>query len=365
MMTISVLKERKVNEKRVIITPREVEGIVALGHSVLVENNCGIECLFSNGDYEKAGAKIVNQYDAWTLSDLILKFKSPLQDEYKFFSQKTTLAALFHAEGDYNLLKAMTNAKLTAYSFEYFETSDGFFPLAYPGGEIAGKSAVLYAAYFLQNHLGGKGKMLCDITGVSRPKIGIIGYGSVGCAAINLAISLGCDVIVFGTKIEKLRKLQICYGNAIKIYKSSKENFELILPTLDVLIGAILISTYDTEPLIENRIIKKMAPGSLVIDVTCGYGDGYLPFIKETTTLDNPVKTIDGINCIKIDNLPSAYHLTSTNAYSKNLYPYLLRLIESLDKNEVDPVCENGCIIKQGIIVHKEIKKHWNYYEKN
>jgi alanine dehydrogenase len=363
--TLSILKEIRSGEKRVILTPDEICKIVSEGYQVIAEHNCGEGCGFSDIDYQKAGAEIVNQRDAWKLSDFIVKYKAPMDEEYKYFSPNKTIAALFHAEGNHDLLKAMMNAKLTAYSFEFFETDTGVFPLAFPGGEIAGKSAVLYAAHYLQNHFGGKGKLLCDIVGVPKPRIGIIGYGSVGSAAISLAVSLGCEVIVFGSNIEKMRKLQITFGNNIEVLDSNKENYEKILPTLDVLIGAILISTFDTPTLITETMIKKMAQGSLIVDVTCGYGNGYLPFIKGYTTLQNPIKTSEGLNYIKIDNLPSAYHLTTTIAYAKNLMPYLLRLMKSFSGAISDNISSRGCILKDGEIVHKEIQKHWNYYEKN
>ena len=184
-MNISILKETTPGEKRVLLTPVEVCKLKLAGIKVFAEHNCGIECGFSDSDYNKPGAEIVSQKEAWNCGDLVVKYKAPTRDEYSFFSDRTVLAALFHAEGNPELLHAMIQAKVTAYSFEFFETDDHLFPLAFPGGEIAGKSAVLYAAHYMQNHLGGKGKMLCDVTGAPRPKIGVIGYGSVGSSAIS------------------------------------------------------------------------------------------------------------------------------------------------------------------------------------
>lgn len=362
---ISILRETSPNERRVILTPTEVRNIVSSGYKVTAEHNCGEKCGFSNADYEQSGAEIVNQREAWDCEGLIVKYKAPMPEERHFFSSETRLAALFHAEGDRGLLKSMIDAKLTAYAFEFFETDDGLFPLAFPGGEIAGKSAVLYAAHYLQNHLGGKGKLLCDVIGAAKPRIGIIGYGSVGTAAISLAAALGCEVVVFGTNIARLRKLQIAYGNRIEILSSVPEIYERVLPTLDVLIGAVLISTFDTPAIITEAMIQKMTPGSLVVDVTCGYGEGYLPFIKSYTTLQNPVQIANGLVYIKIDNLPSAYHLTTTAAYAGNLYPHLMRLLDSLSEGYIDNTSNRGCIVRDGRIVHQEIQKHWDHYEKN
>lgn len=363
--SISIIRERKENERRVILTPLEVSKLVDFGCVVYAEHNCGILCGYGDDLYKKCGAKIVSQQDAWQCADVTIKYKAPLKCEYEFFSNNTVLAALFHAEGDRELLNTMINSKMTAYSFEFFETDDGFFPLAYPGGEIAGKSAVLYAAHYLQNALGGKGKILCDIIGVKRPRIGIIGYGSVGSGAISLSISLGCEVIVFGQNMAKLRKLQINFGNRVEILESTYDNLERVIPTLDVLIGAILISTYDTDPIVTEDMIQKMEPGSVVVDVTCGYGSGYMPFINGYTTLKEPVQRVGNINCIKIDMLPSAYHQTTTAAYASNLLPYLIKLLKAISSNSIDQISQRGCIISKGNIVHPEIQKHWNYYENN
>ena len=363
--SISIIKERKENERRVILTPLEVSKLVDFGCVVYAEHDCGVLCGYGDDLYKKCGAQIVSQQDAWQCADITVKYKAPLKCEYDYFSEQTVLAALFHAEGNRDLLHAMVGSKMTAYSFEFFETDDGFFPLAYPGGEIAGKSAVLYAAHYLQNHFGGKGKILCDITGVRRPKIGIIGYGSVGSGAISLSIALGCEVIVFGQDMAKLRKLQINYGNQLKIFEGTHENFEQVVPTLDVLIGAILVSSYDTDPIITEDIIQKMEPGSVVIDVTCGYGPGYMPFINGYTTLEEPIQRVGNINCIKIDVLPSAYHQTTTAAYASNLLPYLKNLLKAISCNGIDQISQRGCIISKGNIIHPEIRKHWDYYENN
>lgn len=363
--SLSIIKERKKNERRVILTPNEVRQLVQRGHVVYAEHDCGILSNFTDEMYTCSGAIIVNQQDAWKYGDIKIKYKAPMSNEYTFFKEDTILAALFHAEGNYDLLKAMKISRITAYTFEFFETNDGFFPLAYPGGEIAGKSAIFYAAHYLQNQYGGKGKLLCDVTGVKPPRIGIIGYGSVGSSAISLAVSLGCEVVVFGQNLAKLRKLQISFSNKIEIVESTQQNFSEFLPTLDVLIGSILISTYDTPPLITRKMIHLMEPGSVIVDVTCGYGPGYMPFINGYTNFEQPYQIVDGIICIKIDMLPAAYHQTTTAAYAANLLPYVIRLLDYYSNLQVDEVIQSGCIISEGKIVHPEIKKHWDFYEKN
>lgn len=363
MKLISIVKERLDGEKRVILTPKEVAYLVESGLTVHVESGSGLGCHFSDEMYNKSGAKIVNQKEAWTSGGIVLKYKAPIADEYPFFYDGLILCALFHAEGNYGLLKRMIEHRVSAYSFEFFMTEDHYFPLAYPGGEIAGKCGFLYAMYHIQSQLGGKGILLCETVGVKKPRIGVIGYGSVGSSVIKMALDLGCEVVVFGNNIPKMRKQQVLMNNNVELCNSTPEEYLRILPTLDALFGAILISTYNTEAVVTEAIIKVMSPGTVIVDITCGYGDGYLPFIKGYTSLSEPVIKKYGLIFIKIDNLPSAYHLTTTVAYAKNLLPYIIHMASDCFDGIPDAISRSGKILSQGEIVHNVIREHIEYYE--
>ena len=262
----------------------------------------------------------------------------------------------------------MINKKVTAYTYEFIETKDGFFPMAYPGGEMAGKMAVMYANFFSQKQYGGSGKALFAVRGCEKSKIAIIGYGNVGGAAIKLATDLGNDVYIFGSNINKLKKLSVLMDENVHCIESTEENLKRMLPEMDAIIGAILISTYDTPPLITDEIFKNLKKGTVVIDVTCGYGKGYIPNIDKYTDLKEPIYiTENGVVCCKIDNLPSAYPITTTQAYSKNAIEWILKILDTeLNGNISDEVLK-GKIFEKGKIVHEVIKEHWKYYtnEKN
>ena len=144
--SISILKETLANEKRIILLPGHIKSFIEAGYDVYVEENAGLEIGLTNREYEKEGATIVNVEQAWTYSDVIIKYKAPTENEYKYFREGLTISAIFHAEGNQTLVKKMCEGKITAYSYEFFETEDGYFPLAMSGGEIAGKIAFLKAA---------------------------------------------------------------------------------------------------------------------------------------------------------------------------------------------------------------------------
>lgn len=363
---VSILKETIDGENRVILLPQDIKEI-AKKYDLIVENNAGINLGYTNEDYIKNGARIVSREECWD-ADFILKYKGPTKEEYKFLNEHTKMSAIFHAEGNKDLIQEMINKKVTAYTYEFIETEDGYFPMAYPGGEIAGKMAVMYANFFSQKQYGGSGKALFSVRGSKMAKIAIIGYGNVGGGAIKLATELGNDIYVFASNINKLNKLSVLMDENVHCIESTYENLKKNLPQMDAIIGAILISTYNTKPIITDDIFNSLKPGTVVIDVTCGYGKGYIPNISKNTNLNNPVYISEnGIVCCKIDNLPSAYPITTTQAYSKNATKWILKILNTELNDEVDKDVLRGKIFEKGNIVHEVIKEHWNYYtdEKN
>ncbi len=361
---ISIIKEKIFGEKRVIFLPEHVKEFVKHDYEVCVEKNAGSEIGISDNEYEKAGARIVDTNTAWTYSNLIFKYKAPIEDEYKYFHDNLTIAGIMHAEGDKRLVDELCKAGVTAYSYEFFKTDDDIFPLAIPGGEIAGKVGFLYAMYFLQARFGGSGNLLVDIVGVKKPKVVVIGYGNVGNAVIQMAHSLGNEVVVFGTNEAKLRKYHATLGSDVKCMVMSEENLMREIKDADAVFGAILISTYDTEAIVTKKIVSNMKKGAILVDITCGYGSGYMPTFKKSTTLQKPVYEEDGILYCKINNLPAAYPNTTAKAYAKNAFPYLLNLAEAYyDKSVIDKTSENGKIIEKGSVVHNVIKQHIEFYE--
>lgn len=365
MKKVAILKETNVGEDRVILLPKDIDDLTKK-YEVYVEKGAGEKLGISDKEYINYGAIIKERDYCWKNSDFILKYKGPTVNEYKYLNENTKIAAIFHAEGNYGLLKELQEKKVTAYTYEFIETDDGFFPMAYPGGEIAGKMAVMYANFYQQRQYGGLGKALFSIRGCEKSKIAIIGYGNVGGAAIKLATALGNEVFVFGSNITKLKKNSVYMDENVHCIDSTKENLKKILPQMDAIIGAILISTYDTEPIITDEIFNSLRAGTVVIDVTCGYGKGYIPSIDKYTNLDNPIYiSSNGVVCCKIDNLPSAYPKSTTEAYSSNAKEWIMKILDNELLGTINEDVLRGKIFDNGKISHQVIKEHWDYYERN
>jgi alanine dehydrogenase len=360
---VSIIRERQKNECRVILAPKNITQFCSQGFTVLVEQGAGIGVGYSDTSYADAGAQIVSQEEAWNGGNLILKYKPPLPEEWKFLRPHVHLGAIFHAEGDFSLVTALLESNVTAYSYEFFQNGTGDFPLAIPGGEIAGKMAVLYGAYHLQRHLGGSGILLAGVNGARRAKVVIIGYGNAGGASARLSLAMGADVVVFGRLQEGLDRFARSVEGNIRTAVCSRSVLQGELKDCDLLIGAILISTYDTKPIVDDDLVQMMPKGSMIIDVTCGYGPGYMPSFSHPTDFEQPIYEKHGVLHCKIDRLPAAVPVTTTEAYAANALPYLLRLAKAVYGSEPDPISTAGKIVDQGRITHPVIQEHINFYQ--
>jgi alanine dehydrogenase len=350
--SISVIKETRAGEMRVVMMPREVNAFVSEGYDVFVEKNAGAHATASDKDYEDAGARIVDTKTAWGASPFVVKYKCPSVEETAFLSADTHIAAYFHAEGSLPLSKAVARTQAAAYSYELFQLDDGHFPMPVCDNEIAGKLAVLKGAYHLLSHQGGQGVLLADIPGADRPKVVVIGYGNVGGAAARMAASLGCEVTVFGTNPYWLRRFAASVPMGVTCLLNDPDTLAEHVKAADLVIGAILISTYDTPTMISPELVKQMKPGSVIVDVTCGYGDGYLPTGRDFTSFEKPAYQVDGVQHILIDALPATVPITASQAASHNMLPYLKKMGAAIFDGIPDPVSERGRIINNGEFVH-------------
>lgn len=360
---IAILREKGAGEIRVIATPREIARFVAEGFSVAVEKGAGIGVGIADADYASAGAVMLDTEEAWGFGNFIVKYKPPTDQEFGYLNSEKTICAVFHAEGNKDLVRRLMESKCTAYSYEFFRTPDGIFPLSVASSEIAGKVAVIYGAYHLQTHLGGSGKLLASVVNAAPLNVLVIGYGNSGGAAARLAAAMGARVTVLGTSRERLRAFQATMPNDVRCLLNDPVVLEREILAADLVIGAILISTFDTPAMVPESLVKKMKPGSMIVDVTAGYYSGYLPSFDRNTTFQFPVYERFGVLHCKIDVLPLAYARTTVEAMSQHLAPYIARLAQRVyDESHNDLVSDAGKIVSAGEITHPEVKRHF-YHE--
>lgn len=356
--TISIVKERRSAERRVILVPDDIRKFVSHGFNVLVEQGAGENVGFKDSDYISAGAQIASQADAWNKAILVLKYKAPGPDEWKFFRSGLTVASFMHAEGNLTFTETMRSSGLNSYALEFFQTPNGTFPVPITDNEISGKLAIILGAYHLQSTFGGSGILMSRVQGATPPNVVVIGYGNAGGGAATLAAAMGANVTVFGTNRLGLHQFQARMPSNVTCKINEPVAFEKAVLEADLVVGAILISTHDTPEMLSESIVRRMKPGSMIVDVTCGYGRGYMPTFDNFTTHDQPVFTRFGIQHCKIDAMPASVPLTAAPATSANVAPYLFSMALDVLEGIPDSTSRAGRVTYENKVVHPEVLRH-------
>lgn len=356
-MKVSLVKESRAGEKRTLLLPNDVHNLCTVCN-FQVEESTGVGLGIPDHEYASAGASIIDHKLAWSSADLILKLKRPSVNEIREMNDHSSIAALFHAETAPEIVDVLIQKRITAYSFEYFKDKKGNFPLMAATGELSGQQAIIYAAYHLQSHLEGSGRSLASCSTMGGAKVAVLGFGNVGKAATKLALSLGAEVILFRWSEKKHAVIEF-EGHQIQCFPWDKSEARKVIPSCDVVICAIRISTFDTPVFLEKETIQNMRRGSVIVDATAGYGHGYIETSGKRTTLDNPYHIIYGVKHIKIRELPLGIHQTAANQISAIYTPYIKKMILAIKKGKIEPTSENALITRNGTICNPQVLRHY------
>ncbi|RDZ14239.1 alanine dehydrogenase [Priestia megaterium] len=361
-MIIGVPKEIKNNENRVAITPAGVASFVGTGHRVLIENEAGIGSNFTNEDYVKAGAEIVETAaGVWAQAEMVMKVKEPLASEYGYFRPGLILFTYLHLAAEPALAKALKDSGVTAIAYETVAVNRTL-PLLTPMSEVAGRMAAQIGAQFLQKSNGGKGILLAGVPGVSRGKVTIIGGGGVGTNAAKIAIGLGADVTIIDLSPERLRQLDDIFGNQINTLVSNPYNIADAVAESDLVIGAVLIPGAKAPKLVTEEMVKTMKPGSVIVDVAIDQG-GIVETIDHITTHDQPTYEKHGVVHYAVANMPGAVPRTSTIALTNVTVPYALQIAskgvhKAIAQNEA---LKLGVNVANGAITYEAVAHDLGY----
>ncbi|NCQ04614.1 MAG: alanine dehydrogenase, partial [Cyanobacteria bacterium] len=314
-MKIGVPKEIKDQEFRVGLTPASIKVLTQQNHQVFIEENAGIGSGFSNEDYQKVGATIVDTQTAWH-QELIIKVKEPLSSEYKYINQEQILFTYLHLAADRSLTEFLLKSGVTAIAYETVQLADGRLPLLTPMSIIAGKLAVQIGARYLEKQQGGKGVLLGGIAGVEQGNVVILGGGIVGTEAAKIAVGMGAKVTILDVSIDRLAYLETLFGSRVELLYSNSQHIAQAVIKADLLIGAVLITGKKAPILVSRELVKKMSEGSVIMDVAVDQG-GCIETLR-TTSHSQPSYIEEGVIHLGIPNLPGAVPWTATQALNNN-----------------------------------------------
>ena len=324
-MIVGILKEIKIAENRVSMTPAGVEVMVHNKHQMLVEKNAGKGAGFPDAEYQKAGATIVETAaEIFEKSDMVMHVKEPQPQEYDLIRKDQIVFTYLHLAADEQQTKALIKAGSINIAYETIQKKDGSLPLLTPMSEVAGRMAAQEGANYLQMTKGGRGILLGGVPGVEPGTVVVIGGGVVGINAALLACGLGGKVYLLDTNLDRLRYLrEVMPSNCFPIMSSVPKLREL-LAKADLVIGAVLIPGAKAPKLVTREMLKVMKKGAVMVDVAIDQGGCFET--SKATSHDDPVFTVDGIVHYCVANMPGAVAITSTLALTNATLPYAVQI---------------------------------------
>ncbi|HPJ23372.1 MAG TPA: alanine dehydrogenase, partial [Bacillota bacterium] len=291
-MIIGCVKEIKKLEYRVGLTPSSVLEYVHHGHKVYIETNAGLNSGFTDQEYVNAGAEILSKAsDVWNKSDMIVKVKEPLAEEYQYFRENLILYTYLHLAADEALTNALLESKVKGVAYETIVLEDGSLPCLKPMSEVAGRLGVIEGAKHLEKPFGGSGILISGVPGTKRANVAVIGAGVVGESALKMAVGLEANVTVLDINLNKLTHLDQIYGNKITTLYSNKHNIEEACTNADLVISGVLLPGAKAPKLIKRSFYKNMKPGSVIVDIAIDQGGS--TEVSKATYHDNPTFVVD------------------------------------------------------------------------
>jgi len=355
-MKIGVPTEIKSDEYRVAVTPAGVRELAEHGHEVLVQAGAGEGSAIADEDYRAQGATIVaDAAGVFEAGEMILHVKELQPEEIEMLRPGQLLFTYLHLAPDPEQTRGLCGAGVTAIAYETVEDSHGRLPLLAPMSEVAGKIATQAGAFMLEKPLGGRGILLGGVPGVAAANVMVIGGGVVGMNAAFIAIGMEADVFVFDRSIDRLRELEVIFGGRCSTVYSTRLAVEEMLPSADLVIGAVLVHGARAPYVIRREQLALMKPGAVLVDVAIDQG-GCFETSRPTTHRD-PTFEVDGITHYCVANMPGAVPITSTYALTNATLPYAIALAD-LGVDEAirrDPGLRPGVNVAGGKVTHPAV----------
>lgn len=337
-MIIGVPKEIKVGEKRVSMTPQGVDALVSHHHRVLFEKGAGEGSGFSDQELEKAGAALIERADdIWNEADIVIKVKEPLEPEFSLMRPGQILLTYLHLAANEVLTNKLLESRIVGIGYETVQERDGSLPLLRPMSEIAGRASILAGGMCLEARHGGRGVLLCGASGVPPAKVVILGAGVAGANACKVALGIGARVSILDIRPERLSYLHDITQGHITTFISNRMSIAEEIVDADLVIGSVLIPGAHAPKLVTRQMIRRMRPGSVIVDISVDQGGCFET--TRPTTHENPTYMEEGIVHYCVANIPGAYPRTSTLALTNATFPYLLQIADkgfekALEENE-------------------------------
>jgi alanine dehydrogenase len=355
-MLIGVPTEIKSDERRVSLTPAGAAAFRTHGHRVVVQSGAGIGSGFSDRDYRRAGAVIVNgAAQVWKRAEMVLKVKEPQPAEFRLMRAGQILFTYLHLAPDRRLTDAMLSRRVTGLGYETIQLEDGSLPLLAPMSEVAGRLAIQCGSWCLQSRNGGRGVLLSGAPGVRPGKVVVLGGGIAGFNACRVAAGIGAEVTILDVNPSRLRYLSDLLAGHATTVMSNRASLEEEVCQADLVIGAVLVAGARTPRLLSSALVAKMKPGAAIVDLSIDQGG-----VSETsraTTHGKPTFIKSGVVHYCVTNMPAMVPHTSTYALTNATLTYALDIADRglLEAGRLNKAIRHGLNTYDGYVAHPAV----------
>ncbi len=361
-MRVGVPKEIKNNEFRVGLVPASVRELANHGHEVFVETNAGIGIGMTDEDYLAAGAQIlVDAASLFESTEMIVKVKEPQAVERAMLRADQTLFTYLHLAPDAPQTEDLINSGATCIAYETVTDRHGRLPLLAPMSEVAGRLSIQAGAWCLEKAHGGSGVLLGGVPGVEPAKVVVIGGGTVGFNATQMAVGMGAQVVVLDRNTDVLRHFDAVFSSSVQTVYSNADAIERHLSDADLVIGGVLIPGAAAPKLVTRQHLKSMRHGSVLVDVAIDQGGCFAT--SHATTHEDPIFVVDDIVHYCVANMPGAVPRTSTFALNNATLPFVLALANKGSKQALidDPHLLEGLNVHRGMVTYEDVARDLGY----
>ena len=361
-MKIGVPKEIKNHEYRVGLTPASVRELTLRGHKVLVQNNAGAAIGLTNEEYLAAGAELApDAATVFATCDMIVKVKEPQPQECAMLRPGQILYTYLHLAPDPEQTAALIKSGAICIAYETITGAGGGLPLLAPMSEVAGRMAVQAGAAHLEKSKGGMGVLLGGVPGVAAAHVVIIGAGMVGTNSLQMAVGMGARVTVIDKSVDRLRQLDLIFGNRISTVYSTAHNIEEAVLDADLVIGGVLIPGAAAPKLVTASMVSRMKKGAVVVDVAIDQGG--CCETSHPTTHAEPTYVVDGVVHYCVANMPGAVARTSTFALNNATIGHAVALADKGWKQALrdDAHLRMGLNVAEGKVTYEAVARDLGY----
>ncbi len=381
-MIVGVPKESYPDERRVALVPAVIPVLAKAGLEIAVQSRAGEEAGYPDSAYAEKGAKIVpDRAGVFAAADIIVQVLCygsndvTGKDDLSLFRRGQLVIGFLRPFGSAEVVQQIASAGVTAFSVEMMprttraQSMDALSSMA----TICGYKAVLIAAETSIRLF----PMMTTAAGTITPaRVFVIGAGVAGLQAISTARRLGAVASAYDMRPAAKEQVQSLGGRFVELpieaknaqdargygtaqdetfYARQRELLGRVVAESDVVITAAVIPGKKSPVLITADMVKRMAPGSVIVDLASERGGNCELTQMGTTVVEN------GITIIGAINLASTVPYHASQMYARNLSNFLVYMMKEgkPQLNVQDEIVRETMVTHGGEIVNARVREFY------